>query len=1114
MIGFVPTVLILRFVERRSKMAHTPTPAQKQAIITIDRDVAVLAGAGSGKTRVLVDRYLYLLSQGVRINQILAITFTRKAALEMKERIRNGIASSKSLSPHLLAEFGTAHISTIHGFCQRLVADHPCQAEIDPHFQIAEEWESRGLLYQVTEELLGIAIARQEAGIVEIRESVRQSAQLVDDIVDTYERVTSKGEKNFQVEDESQILTSQIDDLRQELIEDLSAWLNEIETKKLSASKEVVVYDINHAFKEYLLSYSDPNYDQQGALDELAKLFGGNWAKDLKPQVSEFKHMCEQLSQLLIDRDANRILIHLGELITDIDQEYQNRKRVAGLLDYNDLEQLAVKLLSDTNLDPSYHFQHVMVDEAQDINPVQKQIIELLTQNPNTKLFVVGDPKQSIYRFRGAQVEVFLDLQEQVVAEGGKHITLGDNFRSRPHLIEFGNQFFSQLFDKDPISFTAANPRREQPQHKLIDFIFTDKEKDLGENRTNEAAKIASYVNQLVEREGFRYQDITILLSVMSNVRIYERALNDHQIPFVNLSGRGFYQKPEIQDILHFLKWLQDSSDEISMISVLRSPFFAVSDEGLYWLQSGKLDQLSDADRQKLDTAYNRYPMFQEEFVLQPAPHFLEYLLAETEFSQNTLNLEMGKQRWANIMKFKNISWQLWSKGYVSFKEQLNYIDQLVEHLGREGEANLDNEISDVVTIMTIHGSKGLEFPVVIVPDLSRSIIRPEMGILHYHSDFGLTLRNTTKHKMIKEVLRSESIAEAKRLLYVAITRAEEKLALAGIGSFEDYNLNQPFESMRTWWEWFLAGINFVDPKLFQAVAIDETADKADYQIAASKDGKVFAPPELIVQNKYSFSSFSATSLMIYAQCPRQYYYRYILRVPEISTARPKTLTLSKLDPLKRGNIVHRVCEHIKIGANHEELLDWAIQMEQIKVTASERRELLGYVNRYLASDFYREHSKYRVDKEVEFGEPLAQFLITGTIDQVIYSESGLKIIDLKTNHITHEQIDETAQSYTWQLRIYAWALQQKLAKPISGTGLYFLFPDVIYYSPEASDIAGTQEWLLEACNRIQVGANQGVEAFPAVADCRYCPYDCQNISGNQSSFEKILAGLGKLESK
>lgn len=1091
-----------------------PTPDQKEAIETLDCDLIVTAGAGSGKTKVLVERYIYLLQQGFKTDEILAVTFTRKAALEMKERIREAFIS-QMLDTRIGEQLERAYISTIHSFCEQLVADHPLQAKIDPRFSIAQEWESQAMLHRAAQTQLAYALADGDERVIAVRETFRSGQQLVSTLVEIYRQMLTRGCRDFVVKDDLDEIRTNIIGLRQELISCLGQWLNWIKSQTISASKQSVVAAINNLWQNHLADkFAEmPISEQKNVVKQLKSLFGGNWAKKLKAEIVKLQSLSSDLHRHFVDLEAAENLTGICELLTKIDQAYMRDKTNTGLLDFNDLEGLAVELLSDPQVRESYKFKHVMVDEAQDINPVQKYIIDQLTKDPATKLFIVGDPKQSIYRFRGAQVEVFLDSKREIESSTGKAVTLAKNFRSRPGIIAFANQFFTSLFADGPIAYERIEPHRAASADPEVELLVTAKEGSLAAGREKEAAGIAKYINKLVWQNNYQYSKITILLRAMSNARLYERALEQQGIPFINLSGRGFYQKQEIQDILYFIYWLQDSLAGISRIAVLRSPFFGISDQGLYWLQAKKPQLISKDDLEKIDKAHYLYPRLQADMASLTAPEFLDKLFECTNFCTNTLSLPMGEQRLANIRKLQDTSQQLCAKGYVSVQEQLTYIEQVIEQSGIEGEARLNNETSNAVTLMTVHGAKGLEFPVVIIADLCRRLTENNSGYLHYHPQFGLTMRDTMKYSQIKELLNQESAAEAQRLLYVAVTRAQDRLVLSGIGHESDYNLNSDIKDLHTWWEWILAKLKHINHDLFDIIELEDQDDgltEAKNAAATAQDSTTVVSVQM--PKKHTQVSFSVTSLMIYARCPRRYYYRYIWRVPELPVIKTGVVTKT-LDPLIRGNIIHRVCEHLKEESDPNELLQWSIAMEGVQLDRTQKQELQSILKRYTGSEYYKQSRKRHVDHEVEFAIGLKPWIITGTVDQVIHLPDSLEIMDLKTNYIDQHQIDATAAKYYWQLQIYAWAVHKLIKKPISKVGLYFVFPDVVYYNQDAHlKIDQTEEWLNNTCSKIEKDVALGVDAFPPTQDCDQCPYNCHNISGHKELFGEILAGLGKIK--
>ena len=362
------------------------------------------------------------------------------------------------------------------------------------------------------------------------------------------------------------------------------------------------------------------------------------------------------------------------------------------------------------------------------------------------------------------------------------------------------------------------------------------------------------------------------------------------------------------------------------------------------------------------------------------------------------------------MQKFLQNSWELWSSGLISIGEQLQYIDEIVAQDKIESEAKLDAEHADVVTLMTIHAAKGLEFPVVILPDLNRRLLHPESSFVLFHPDLSLAVKGTSLYEQIKERIKLEEIQEAKRLLYVAITRAEEKLILSGVTE-EDAKAGQA-----TWWDWLvaytgeLAMRNLIkEEQLVFPEEKEGEEEKFDSDICVGNsqtDMPVRWERLTPLPPVYADTSFSVTSLMTYSQCPRRYYLRYILRAPEDLTLFQDAKSFERLDeeneqqleisprtitPLIRGNIIHRVCEQIQDVSQKRSLLKSASELEGVQLTPEDEESLEKIIDKYLASDYFR---KMRVVKEFhrefEFSIPLGNFHITGTVDQLLIDNDGV----------------------------------------------------------------------------------------------------------------------------
>lgn len=1057
-------------------MGFQPTAEQEVAIKTIDRDLVVTAGAGSGKTKVLVERYLYLLEKGFSIDSIVAITFTKKAAQEMKERIQQA-QPDKPLS--------SARISTIHSFCQALIKDYPREAGVDPQFAIGEEWEMQALLMEIAEEAVGKALQTREEEIVELSEEFRHLRQLAETLVETYRQMASKGQTQFDIVDNRPELKQEIGVYHLRLQETISEFLTTTGNQQLTAAGKRRVDNLKELWPDIRSLLAREPLE---GIFQLLEVLKGNWGK-LKEEISVVKDTAQGLEQALLDYQGVGFLIGVQDLLKEIHQTYQRAKRHRSILDFNDLEQLALKVLQQVK---PPEIKHLMVDEFQDTNRVQKSIIDALLL-PETKLFVVGDPKQSIYRFRGAEVQVFTNTCQEIESRGGEVISLQDNFRSSPGIIRFTNEFFARLMAEDAIEYEPSRDNREDMGCNVELLLCPQVEEGKTAERRVEASLVAQRILEfLYENPTYSYKDIALLFRQTSNVAIYEEALRDQDIPFVNLSGRDFYFKQEIKDVFNLIECLLDPLDTLAEIAILRSPLFNVSDEGLYWYQLNKLDQALSTDQEKINQAHDSLSKWRKRAQFIPAPQVIEEALEETKFLEKMLVI--NGQAYANLIKLLQKSRKLAASGYISLVEQRNYMKSIVAQKGQEGEARLDAEHEDVVKIMTIHGSKGLEFPVVVLPDLDSRINQGERGLIGYHPDIGLGVRNTATHQRIKERNQQEELAEAKRLLYVAVTRAEDYLICSGME--QDVDESKSLAELATLWKWLNLGCSELPDTHFRFRSqINPNVPRKTPRGDQSEEGFTLPiKPLAEVSSKPATLSFSVTSLMTYAQCPRAYFYRYVLQAPEIGDLPTtyRTTRISRLTPLQRGNIVHRVCENITERSQVNKVLRWAAEMEGVILTEEDAKVCLAIINPYLESTYFKQldHTK----REVSFMLPVADFFVSGTIDQVRVEPEGVGILDFKTNNVKAAQIGDEAKKYHWQLLIYAWATNKLLNLPVIAAELYFLMPNRVYTHPTAhQDILQTEEWLKDTVQEIREGAREGLTAFPPGEQCVGCGFGCKH---------------------
>lgn len=1043
-------------------MAFTPTPSQNEAITCIDRHVAVTAGAGSGKTRVLVERYLNLLNKGIEVEDIVAITFTKKAAQEMKDRLR-------SVRPDLIESLEQAQISTIHSLCQRIIHEHPLQACIDPRFRVAEEWESSVLLTEAFED----SVEGQE-----IPEELGSAGDVVELGISIYEKMASKGDLDFArfITQEESLSEFPLLQLKSQVEEALqlqpSTNTQKLALEGLQMEWPSIYGKLNHFDDDLRLEALE-------LLMDFVKKIRGKLADEILP-LRELIGFAEQ--GIYSNKGAMNISFLAGILV-GAQKLYEKRKKSLGILDFNDLEQIAYELLQKPEVKEDYAFAHLMVDEFQDTNPLQKRIVDALVSD-KTILFVVGDPKQSIYRFRGADVGVFVQTKEEI-EDTGKNIFLEQNFRSRPELIEFVNEFFQRLMEDDLIGYEASIAHKERAKDPCVKILktYTD-DLPANESRILEAEQIALKIRQLVDEEGFRYKDISLLFRAMTNVHIYEKALKVVGVPYVNLSGRGFYSKQEIQDILNYFRWLEDAGDEVSKMAVLRSPFYLISDQGLFWLKQDRIHKLTGKERKALERARRDYEYLTELARFSPAPYVITSLLERTKYLESTFRLPFGPQKVANVEKLLEQSWDLFALDFYSLPEQLRFLRAMVQDAPKEGEALLDAEHADVVVLRTIHGAKGLEFPVVFLPDTNGDLLRGQRGDVLYHPDFGLTYRNMDSYEALKEQESAEEISEAKRLLYVALTRAEERFYWCA---------REGKAGGVSWWSWLQEHLDELPSDLYGVEQGDlpgiEPVDNENEVSLLETVTYDPLPPE------YNQVSFSVTSLMNYVRCPRYYYLRYILGVPDridVVSAGSEKKDSPSINALQRGNIVHRVCEQIKNPEELPELVQYAATMEGVQLEQRQREQLEEIIMPYLNSEFFsrikEKQNDWDIFREKEFIIPVENYLINGLVDQVFVGKDGLEVVDFKSNWISAQQVQTVGESYEAQLRLYAWAMAKKFGKPTISSKAYFLIPNKLYDLDDSFlDTEQTESWIREICTKIINGATQGVEAFPITLDCTHC---------------------------
>ena len=752
---------------------------EQRVALDLGRDIVVEAGAGSGKTRALVARYLKILEEGrARVDGIIAITFTENAASEMRERIRDMISSyielygeTNNINWEAIKRLPNAPISTIHGFAARILKENPFESLLAPSFGIIEGIERRLFieeaidefimkLWESQDELASSVLAEEGYDHRRVRDRLFSIISLSSRLHIDFEhelKVFSKGgdaglDGNRLIDTLIQLVETDLTDSSngyvQSRIESVRVNSSYLLNKKSKAARSLILSEIKNK-----LNIKGGILGLKGASDSERRV-----AASLLELVNSILDLYDsELTRTYLDLTSRTYLFVTG------------KKLKASCLEYEDLLKVCRRsLLKNHNLLRRYRhkFKFIMVDEFQDTDPIQFEIIKLLSHNGGANTFIVGDPKQSIFRFRGGDPGVFASVRKGA----GNTDKFLRNYRSHQSLVEFYNRFFEKLFHNGYEDMEATVDAKNNERYIEIMFSFDDAASVW---RKKEASSVMKRISQLHD-DGYDYKDISVLCRSTSNIYLLENELRKHNIPYYSSSGSGFFGRQEIRDVAVFIRYLLNPGDRISEASVLRSLFLGASD--------GEL--LAHYTNRKSVESINEYLGFlselrKEALSLTPSA-MLEYVLEKTCYAASLLALPEGLSRYANIKKLINIFGRLEGLGH-GVVEILDYVDRSVLEDG-EPLAQAELEEEDSVKVLTVHKAKGLEFPVVILMDLNHgtgggneSVIgRREGGFLVRYEGSDSRLWET-----INELESSDNLEEEKRSLYVAKTRAKDLLIIS-----------------------------------------------------------------------------------------------------------------------------------------------------------------------------------------------------------------------------------------------------------------------------------------------------------------------------------------------
>lgn len=1100
---------------------------QARAVTARGNNLVVVAGAGTGKTRVLVDRFLSLLDEGIALPALVAITFTEKAAGEMRTRVReaittraeNAMGDERAKWERALRAMDAARIGTIHSLCATLLRANPVEANVDPRFEVLDEtdaviWQEEALDAALTElaERGGAELELfREYNIEDVRKTGLNLLKLGNLAQEAFENIPATradlmqqwNERSLQVQRDALAQLAQEVEWRTAL-----AWI-----ENNAATDGADKIELARAAMAHAARWIDPAQPAESldALSEIAaqKLVGGskkNW-EDLESAKENVKTLRERAKQFLQEYDfglnahderAAEMILLWRAFWERVAAQYARRKRDAHVLDFNDLETQARALLQNhAAVRERYRSEmaSLLVDEFQDTNGAQRDLLYALADltAPN-RLFVVGDGKQSIYGFRGADVTVFQQTLFEITRRWGDdaRILLDESFRAHTALVECFNGLFTHIFAVTDeralfqVSYDAMRGLRESlARDALLEIIEIPKtivaqgaEQKLAadEIRAWEAQELAARVNELVAQEfqvwdkkletyrPARFGDVALLFRVGTSLPIYEDAFKQAKLPYITYAGTGYYDRAEVRDLIQLLRALDNPADDLALATILHSPLYALSSETLFQLRrDGKalrdalLDLPADLvgdERARAEFAAASLQKLWARVGRVTILDLLQQALADTDYLATVSSLSNGTRRRANVEKLLALARRT---GLARLSEFNAYLSDLTARETREGEATTEAE--NAVQLMTIHRAKGLEFPIVVIPDAGRAPYDlPELMAVHRAHGIGVKVHDengervaTVGYRLLKQEADARDAQEEKRLLYVAMTRAQEYLIVSGSAAphAESY-LGQLLDARATLTEADAERIVITTPRT--GLQDLERADSdAPITPIPAQETRAAELPRLVLPlappSVSQIEMWTPTGLEALVNHRAEFEPRVLEGAPERIIPVRRGTKSARAPAYIVGEIAHRALQRWRFPQNTPNL-DTILERYTRERGLSDENEIYdavrqarGILARFAKSELFQEMTNAPARyHELPFVITWQGRIVHGAMDAVYQRADGRwRIVDFKTDRLRGKAAREyTRAQYAVQMALYLEALKMQFDAPCE-VGVYYI---------------------------------------------------------------------------
>lgn len=1161
-------------------------------LFEFQRHAVLRASAGTGKTEALTGQYLRLIigaghrPEPIHPRRVVAVTFTEKAAAEMKERIHRALRQIQQNIPDtqalfsvrqiraalqtkgrtlnrdqattLLDTFVSARIMTIHALCLSLLREHAMEAGFDPHFEVLEEERSYVILERCVTDLVLERLRQKDLSIDALLvewsgfNRPRTAQGLVPVLIGVYRAIRESGSDARSILKRGMLgkkaIQSHIHNALGQLemghpTEFSVAWKSLIESHhtigsaSLTGAQKAAQERVRKCLGELATQYPTASVgldDLYAAAALLEDACGKGALKDLVP-AQVIRTAVRELWALPRAHDRAQIVV---DLLCDLDTRYATYKHEHGLVDYQDLTLGARRVLREhpeVQKHEAAGMEALLVDEFQDTNAAQRDIIQLLVPDipdtdSNARLFIVGDRKQSIYGFRGADVTVFEDFVDTLTRSGATTTALQTSFRSAPDLLLALNVLSAAVLrpsSEEPSDLSFADWERlepapsphtsspSQPHGRAVGEILGEPSATL--DPETEAAWIASRVQELVSSgtpivrdgktlRGAGFRDMALLLPRFTHIQSYLRALQKAGIPFLVGRSAGLMESSEARDLISTAKVLLNAHDTLDLFVVLRSPLCALSDPaltslakalkgrvpGLTELGNIPLPHMDQDEGSRFHACIDHLSRLQRSSEILGLGRSLSLLLTACHYGAVAAAMPSPHQKLRNIDRLlEEITCR--ELGGESSRD----IVQDFLRRQRLGSYDLEPATSlggaDVMTVMTVHQAKGLEFPVVFAADLGRqlpSLISPLMFDPTSSSGLAVSLRDAqfrrvmdSQSQHIRDRLMARQTAESKRLFYVQVTRAKDYLILSGkLRGLMKILMQDAIPEL-------LARGLFKTTSHAGASSHISTTPAALVDLASIQNAFCATQP---TPRRYArrYFELTVTALSDFALCPRRYRAIHLLHVPQHPRPESSKLeTAASADPRERGTWVHQLLENLdfKLAAQSPkraaaDLVDELPGSLQEDVHARLLAFFSGAYIRDLAANGI-------VHKEIPFALHLAHgsngTTIHGQIDMVWETEQALELIDYKVT--SPKDSISPVDPYAFQLEVYSLALRRAwVSKMPIRRGIQFLDRKVRMplYLEKPFDAKATEKQIVDLAEQIQTMEPAGYQHARPIAYC------------------------------